>query len=382
MLVRLDDAVDELELEVGLSGALYGGSAPSSLRRARITAAHVRDDSFEDYRSVSRTPPCCRPTSARAPSRSCAAPNEALAIITRARAEHAEWMRANVSAADQIAAAQGTPERASRLDGRPGEARRRAFVAFRGRRMARGIACGLAPPSARSRMRAATSRQPRRSRATRPAAPWTTCAAAERSLRRAEEDARILEESHRLVTQAAQAVPGEFETARTALRQAMVDAREPAARRGRPARRRTAQGRGAAHGARDRCRPASHPHDRRHRAGARPARSRARRRAHRPAAAARRAHRAAGHTRGRTQRHRTRRCRARRTRAPAPTRGRGSSRHSASSRARVRRRTRSSALDAARRAIRDAEDAQGPRRPRRADADAESDDAVLAIVSA
>ena len=42
----------------------------------------------------------------------------------------------------------------------------------------------------------------------------------ERSLRRAESDARILEETHRLVTQAAQAVPGEFAAARTALRQA------------------------------------------------------------------------------------------------------------------------------------------------------------------
>ena len=44
----------------------------------------------------------------------------------------------------------------------------------------------------------------------------------ERSLRRAETDARILEETHRLVTQAAQAVPGEFDAARTALRQAIA----------------------------------------------------------------------------------------------------------------------------------------------------------------
>jgi hypothetical protein len=46
--------------------------------------------------------------------------------------------------------------------------------------------------------------------------------AAERSLRQAEADARILEESHRLVLQAAQAVPGELDAARTALRQAAV----------------------------------------------------------------------------------------------------------------------------------------------------------------
>jgi hypothetical protein len=52
-LVRLDDAVDELDLEVGLSGARYGGGAPASLRRARLTAQHVRDASFEEYRVIS-----------------------------------------------------------------------------------------------------------------------------------------------------------------------------------------------------------------------------------------------------------------------------------------------------------------------------------------
>src|SRR5215213_1387138 len=43
-LVRLDDAVDDLDLDLGLSGALYGGGAPASLRRARLTAQHVRDE--------------------------------------------------------------------------------------------------------------------------------------------------------------------------------------------------------------------------------------------------------------------------------------------------------------------------------------------------
>src|ERR671910_3673111 len=51
-LVRLDDAVDELDLEVGLSGALYGGGAPAALRRARLTPQHVRDAAFEEYRAI------------------------------------------------------------------------------------------------------------------------------------------------------------------------------------------------------------------------------------------------------------------------------------------------------------------------------------------
>jgi hypothetical protein len=45
---------------------------------------------------------------------------------------------------------------------------------------------------------------------------------AERRLRLAEADARTLEETHRLVTQAGQALTGEFEAARAALRQAIT----------------------------------------------------------------------------------------------------------------------------------------------------------------
>ena len=48
-LVALDDAVSELDIEVGLSGALYGGDAAAALRRARIAATHARDDAFETY---------------------------------------------------------------------------------------------------------------------------------------------------------------------------------------------------------------------------------------------------------------------------------------------------------------------------------------------
>src|SRR5690606_11842955 len=44
LLVRLDDATEELELEIGMSSALYDGRPPSSLRRARLTAQHTRDD--------------------------------------------------------------------------------------------------------------------------------------------------------------------------------------------------------------------------------------------------------------------------------------------------------------------------------------------------
>ncbi|GAA1977461.1 hypothetical protein [Microbacterium pumilum] len=220
VLVRLDDAVDELELEVGLSGALYGGNAPASLRRARINAAHVRDDSFEDYRGVSD--PAMLPADVRKGSkRIMRRAEEALALITRARAEHAEWMRANVSATDQIAAAQGrlTALRASMGDPAKLVAELSArFAEDEWREASRAASAAVSEiEDARSHLTAAASLS---SDPTRTA--LDDLASAERSLRRAEEDARILEESHRLVTQAAQAVPGEFETARVALRQAMV----------------------------------------------------------------------------------------------------------------------------------------------------------------
>jgi hypothetical protein len=219
-LVRLDDAVDELELELGLSGALYGGDAPTSLRRARMTAQHVRDAAFEDYRALSAGTPSpdeIRRTSTRITRRA----SEALATINRARAEHAEWMRANVSAADQVAAAQA---RLTALRGSMGDpaalvselSARFAEDEWREASRAAHAAVGEAE-EARVHLVAAAAQ------ATDPTqTALGELSAAERSLRRAENDARILEESHRLVTQAAQAVPGEFEAARVALRQAMT----------------------------------------------------------------------------------------------------------------------------------------------------------------
>ena len=92
----------------------------------------------------------------------------------------------------------------------------------------------------RRRGRAVASRSRRRPPTTRPAPRSPTSPPAERALRRAEAEARTLEETHRLVTQAAQAVPGEFAAARTALRQAVRDARAARVRRRGPARRRAA----------------------------------------------------------------------------------------------------------------------------------------------
>lgn len=219
-LVQLDDAVDELDLEVGLSGALYGGGSPASLRRARLTAQHVRDDSFEEYRTISEpdvAPVEIRRVSARIERRS----TEALATISAARAEHADWVRANVSAAAQVSAARRRLDALRASMGDPA-----ALVAELSSKFAEeewsdaSLAARAAIDHAADAERALDVAEQNAGDPTRTA--LADLATAERALRRAEGEARTLEETHRLVTQAAQAVPGEFAAARTALRQATV----------------------------------------------------------------------------------------------------------------------------------------------------------------
>ena len=219
-LVKLDDEVDELELEVGLSGALYGGDAPASLRRARLTAQHVRDAAFEEYREISEPdvlPADVRRGAARIEKRA----QEALAVIAKARAEHGAWVRANVSAASQV---DGARERLQRLRATMGDPA--ALVAEMSSRFAEDEWREASRAAHAALEQAAEAERLLDSAASRAADPSLTAlpdlAAAERALRQAEADARILEETHRLVMQAAQAVPDELAAARTALRQAEV----------------------------------------------------------------------------------------------------------------------------------------------------------------
>ncbi|WP_243075971.1 hypothetical protein [Microbacterium sp. SS28] len=219
-LVRLDDAVAELELEVGLSGALYGGEAPTSLRRARLTAQHARDRAFEDYRATGTpgvAPDLVRKTASRI-ERTVA---ESLGTIQRARAEHAAWMQANVSAAQQLVREQ---QRLTALRASMGDPRRLVaelesrYAEDEWRDAARAAESAMSEADAAERIltRAAEeASDPSRT-------ALADLAAAERSLRLAEVDARTLEETHRLVTQASQAIPGEFDAARAALRQAIT----------------------------------------------------------------------------------------------------------------------------------------------------------------
>lgn len=217
-LVRLDDAVAELELEVGLSGALYGGDAPPSLRRARLTAQHVRDAGFEEYRDLgdeSLTPDEIRRASARIERHA----EEALAKVASARTEHGAWVRSNVTAAGQIDAARRRLDALRSAMGDPAALVAELSARFaeeEWRDAARAAHAALEGSTVAARhLDAATARA-----ADPSLSALADLAAAERALRQAEADSRSLEETHRLVLQAAQAVPDELATARTALRQA------------------------------------------------------------------------------------------------------------------------------------------------------------------
>lgn len=214
-LVRLDDEVGELDLEVGLSGALYGGDAPASLRRARLTAQHVRDDAFEDYRAIS-APDALPSEISRTAARIDRRAGEALAAVAAARAEHGAWVRANVSAPGQVDAA-----RRRLADLRAGMGDPAALVADLSSRFAEDEWQGASRAARAALTEVAEAEKLLDAAASRAADPSLSAlpdlAAAERALRKAESDARHLEETHRLVLQAAQAMPDEIAAARAAL---------------------------------------------------------------------------------------------------------------------------------------------------------------------
>ncbi|WP_203136729.1 hypothetical protein [Microbacterium sp. JZ31] len=217
-LVRLDDAIDELELEVGLSGALYGGGAPASLRRARMTAQHTRDEAFATYRDL--TDPDAPPLAVERASRELGRRMErAMTSIETARREHQAWIDAHVSAADQVAAAE---RRLAELRSRMGdpeallrELEQRAdrdewIDAVRASEAARAA---LADADARIAAARGNAANPSRS-------ALDDLAAAERALRNADVASRALEETHRLVIQAGLAVSDELSAAHGAIRSA------------------------------------------------------------------------------------------------------------------------------------------------------------------
>lgn len=216
-LVELDDAVDELDLEVGLSGALYDGTAPDALRRARMTAEHTRDAAFEQLRALE---PETLPDDTRRISRGIRSRAEAAqAAIESARSEHAAWMTRNVSAATQVESARS---RCRALRAELGDPAPLLQALSERYERSEWIEAELSAHEATSAL-AEAERLIDEAMAvvgdpTRSALPLL--AEAERALRAAQGGSRRFEERHRLVTDAAAAVTGEVDAAREALRQA------------------------------------------------------------------------------------------------------------------------------------------------------------------
>lgn len=102
-LVRLDDAISEADIELGLAGAVYGGKEPAVLARARLRAVQVRDDGFARHRALSDAPPAV-PVLRQRSDRLRVEADHAVAELEEARGQHAAWLRRNADAPRQIAA--------------------------------------------------------------------------------------------------------------------------------------------------------------------------------------------------------------------------------------------------------------------------------------
>lgn len=102
-LVELDDAIEDADVELALATATYGGKAPAALARARLTAVRVRDTGFAVYQELVDAPPVT-PVAKQAAVRTHSAARTALRELSAARAQHRDWLRQNANAAQQVTA--------------------------------------------------------------------------------------------------------------------------------------------------------------------------------------------------------------------------------------------------------------------------------------
>lgn len=223
-LVRLDAAVEELDLEVAFGGALTDPAQAAPLRRSRMAAQHARDEAFDEYRELTEASTTLVPSELRRRAQRIVQRSEhAIDEIDDARAAHARWVASTVDAAAQVASVRtrfievgvtlGDPdalvaELATRVD--TSECAEPAALAARVR-----AALAEADQSISEAERAA-----RESR-TDPSVPvHALLARAEAALRRAQAAASALDESHRLARQAAAGVGGELVAARAGVQEA------------------------------------------------------------------------------------------------------------------------------------------------------------------
>ena len=226
MLVKLDAAVEELELEAGFSSAFSDPTHAAPLRRARMAAQHARDEAFDDYRALSETnDPAELPERRRLAQRITHRGERALEAIAAARAAHAAWLQSTVDASTQVAAVRSHFVAITTELGDPGAPV--AELAARVDETEWAEAAGFASSARAALAEADRSIDVAEAMAERarvdPSVPLLpTLARAESALRRGQTAARALEESHRLGLQAAAGVAGELLAARAALGEAQL----------------------------------------------------------------------------------------------------------------------------------------------------------------
>ncbi|MGO3320818.1 MAG: hypothetical protein ACTIL0_09970, partial [Microbacterium gubbeenense] len=219
-LVELDDAADELEIEIAMSSALYDGRPPSSLRRARLTAQHTRDDAFAAY-SAAAADGVLPAVQRREAARLTAGIDKAMAVIQSARAENEAWVSEHTTAVEQIAVARGRLEDLRTRMGDPAALRAElARIADE----SEWEDAADADADARDALNDASAHLAEaesQAEADPSSSAREHLRSCERSLAHAEHSARLLEETYRLVGNARQAIDDETRAAESAIRAAM-----------------------------------------------------------------------------------------------------------------------------------------------------------------
>lgn len=103
-LVHLDNAIEESDIELGLAGAMYAGTAPRTLAIARAKAAETRDAAFAQYQlALDRKDRY--PAAAGEARRAGETANRALITLESAQVSHKKWLTENADAKAQVAEA-------------------------------------------------------------------------------------------------------------------------------------------------------------------------------------------------------------------------------------------------------------------------------------
>jgi len=219
-LVDLDDAAEELEIEIAMSGALYDGRPPASLRRARLTAQHTRDDAFAAY-SAAASDGLHPAAQRREAERLTIGIDKAMSVIRSARAENDAWVADHTTAAEQIAVARGRLDDLRTRMGDPAALRAELARIADESEWEDAADADADARDALDEASAHLAEAERLAEADPAASTREKLRACERSLAHAEHSARLLEETYRLVGNARQAVDDEARAAESAIRAAM-----------------------------------------------------------------------------------------------------------------------------------------------------------------